>query len=60
MGIGFCIVLAESDVQAALEAFKRIGEDAVRIGHVTAKPGKFVSIPSEGLEGRGDAFESAG
>jgi phosphoribosylformylglycinamidine cyclo-ligase len=57
MGIGFCVVVAESDAQAVLDALKRAGEDAVRIGHVTAKPGKSVSIPSAGLEGSGDAFE---
>ncbi|MGH3164628.1 MAG: phosphoribosylformylglycinamidine cyclo-ligase [Trebonia sp.] len=60
MGIGFCVVVAESDLQVALDTLKRAGEDAIRIGRVTAKPGKFVSIPSEGLEGRGDAFEHVG
>jgi phosphoribosylformylglycinamidine cyclo-ligase len=57
MGIGFCVVVAESDAQTTLDALKRAGEDAVRIGHVTPKPGKFVSIPSVGLEGAGDSFE---
>jgi phosphoribosylformylglycinamidine cyclo-ligase len=60
MGIGFCVVVAESDAPATLDALKRAGEDAVRIGHVTAKPGKFVSIPSAGLEGAGDAFDQRG
>jgi phosphoribosylformylglycinamidine cyclo-ligase len=60
MGIGFCVVVAEPDAQTVLEALKRAGEDAVRIGHVTAKAGKFVSIPSAGLEGAGDAFEQRG
>ena len=60
MGIGFCAVIAESDLQPALDALKRIGEDAVRIGHVTATPGKYVSIPSQGLVGRGDAFKQVG
>jgi phosphoribosylformylglycinamidine cyclo-ligase len=56
MGIGFCVVVAESDLQPALDALKKAGEDAVRIGHVTAKPGKSVSIPSENLTGTGDTF----
>jgi phosphoribosylformylglycinamidine cyclo-ligase len=56
MGIGFCVVVAESDLQPALDALKKAGEDAVRIGHVTAKPGKSVSIPSENLTGAGDTF----
>jgi phosphoribosylformylglycinamidine cyclo-ligase len=59
MGIGFCIVVSESDSRPALDALKRSGEDAVRIGHVTAKPGKSVSIPSEGLTGSGDVFQRA-
>jgi phosphoribosylformylglycinamidine cyclo-ligase len=56
MGIGFCVVVADSDVQPALEALKKAGEDAVRIGHVTEKPGKSVSIPSQNLTGTGDTF----
>lgn len=60
MGIGFCAVVAETDVQPALVALKQAGEDAVRIGHVTAEPGKFVSIPSQGLRGAGDAFGRLG
>ena len=57
MGIGFCVVVDKSDQQAAMAALKRAGEDAVRIGWVTSRPGKSVSIPAEGLIGRGDAFE---
>lgn len=56
MGIGFCVVVAESDLQPALDALKKAGEDAVRIGRVTGKPGKSVSIPSENLVGTGDTF----
>jgi phosphoribosylformylglycinamidine cyclo-ligase len=57
MGIGFCIVLDEADVPAALEALKGAGEDAVRIGKVTAEPGRNVTITAAGLKGKGDAFE---
>jgi phosphoribosylformylglycinamidine cyclo-ligase len=60
MGIGFCVVVAESELQPALDALKQAGEDAVRIGHVLAKPGKSVSIPAEGLIGTGDSFERLG
>jgi phosphoribosylformylglycinamidine cyclo-ligase len=56
MGIGFCVVVPESDLQPALDALKKTGEDAVRIGHVIARPGKSVSIPSENLTGTGDTF----
>jgi phosphoribosylformylglycinamidine cyclo-ligase len=60
MGIGFCVVVAERDAQPALDALKKTGEDAVRIGHVTATPGKSVSIPARGLTGTGDSFSQAG
>jgi phosphoribosylformylglycinamidine cyclo-ligase len=57
MGIGFCVVVGKADQQAALAALKQAGEDAVRIGWVTARTGKTVSIPAAGLTGRGDTFE---
>lgn len=57
MGVGFCVVVGKSEQQAALAALKRAGEDAVRIGWVTSRPGKSVSIPAAGLIGKGDAFE---
>jgi phosphoribosylformylglycinamidine cyclo-ligase len=57
MGIGFCIVVSKNDQQAALDALKQAGEDATRLGWVTARPGKTVSVPSAGLLGHGDTFE---
>jgi hypothetical protein len=33
------------------------GEEPVVAGSVTARPGRYVSIPQAGLLGRGDAFE---
>jgi phosphoribosylformylglycinamidine cyclo-ligase len=57
MGIGYCIVVSKSEQQAALDALKSVGEDPVRIGWVTARPGRSVSIPAAGLYGKGDAFE---
>jgi phosphoribosylformylglycinamidine cyclo-ligase len=57
MGLGFCIVVSKDDQQAALAALKQAGEDAVRVGWVTARSGKTVSIPSAGILGRGDTFE---
>jgi phosphoribosylformylglycinamidine cyclo-ligase len=59
MGIGFCVVVAKTEQQAALDALKGVGEDPVRIGWVTARPGRSVSIPDIGLYGKGDAFEQA-
>jgi len=57
MGIGFCAVVAKSEQEAALDALKTAGEDPVRIGWVTSRAGKSVSIPAAGLYGRGDSFE---
>ena len=57
MGIGFCVVVASQDADKALDALKQAGEDATRIGTVTAEPGKRVTIPAAGLTGRGDTFQ---
>ena len=57
MGIGFCVVVSESEQGKALDALKVAGEDAVRIGSVTSAPGRTVSIPAAGLIGKGDTFE---
>jgi phosphoribosylformylglycinamidine cyclo-ligase len=57
MGLGFCVVVSEADQQAALAALKQVGEDCSRVGSVTARSGKTVSIPSAGILGRGDTFE---
>ena len=54
MGIGFCVVVGEDELQAALDALKAAGEDATRIGTVTGEPGRTVAIPAAGLNGKGD------
>jgi phosphoribosylformylglycinamidine cyclo-ligase len=59
MGIGFCVILAPSRQQAAMTALKNAGEEPVRIGWVTGRPGRTVSIPGAGLTGHGDAFAEA-
>ena len=58
MGTGFCVVVAPSEAQAAIDALKSAGEQPVVAGSVTGRPGRFVSIPPAGLLGRGDAFET--
>ena len=60
MGIGFCIVVGADEEQAALSALSNAGEDATRIGTVTADPGRTVAITAAGLRGKGDTFEQAG
>jgi phosphoribosylformylglycinamidine cyclo-ligase len=60
MGTGFCVIVPPAKQQAAMAALKSVGEEPARVGWVTSRPGRTVSIPSAGLRGRGDAFESAG
>jgi phosphoribosylformylglycinamidine cyclo-ligase len=57
MGTGFCVVVSPSDQQAALDALHRAGEAPARIGVVTARPGRIVTLPSANLTGHGDTFE---
>jgi phosphoribosylformylglycinamidine cyclo-ligase len=57
MGTGFCVVIPAARQQAAMDALKSAGEEPARVGWVTGRPGRYVSIPSAGLRGRGDAFE---
>lgn len=59
MGTGFCVVVSPAETQTALDALKSAGEEPVLAGSVTRRPGRYVSIPSAGLLGRGDAFEAA-
>jgi len=58
MGTGFCVVVSPSDQQAATDALKRAGEVPVRIGIVTDRPGRSVTLPSANLTGHGDTFEA--
>ena len=59
MGTGFCVVVSPSEQQAATEALTSAGEKPVVAGSVTGRRGKYVSLPSVGLLGRGDAFAPA-
>ena len=58
MGIGFCVVVSPAQQQAAIAALRQAGEEPVRIGSVTGRAGRDVTIPAEGLTGHGDAFRS--
>jgi phosphoribosylformylglycinamidine cyclo-ligase len=57
MGTGFCVVVPPAKQQAAMAALKSAGEEPARVGWVTGRSGRTVSIPAAGLLGRGDAFE---
>jgi phosphoribosylformylglycinamidine cyclo-ligase len=56
MGTGFCVVVSPAEAPAAVAALKSAGEQPVVAGSVTGRPGRYVSIPSARLLGRGDAF----
>lgn len=58
MGTGFCVVVSPADAHPALNALTAAGEQPVVAGSVTARPGRYVSIPQAGLLGRGDVFEA--
>ena len=45
MGTGFCVVVSPADAPAALRALTTAGEQPVVAGSVTARPGRYVSIP---------------
>jgi phosphoribosylformylglycinamidine cyclo-ligase len=59
MGIGFCVVLPERDVEAALAILARHNRRAWVIGHAVADPEKSVHLPQHGLIGRGKRFHPA-
>ena len=59
MGIGFCVVVAEGDVDATLAILKRHNRRASVIGHAVADPTKSVQLPREKLVGAGKRFRPA-
>jgi phosphoribosylformylglycinamidine cyclo-ligase len=59
MGVGFCMIVSPSKQQAAVAALKSAGEEPVRVGWVTGRSGRNVSIPTAGLVGRGDIFSAS-
>ncbi len=60
MGTGFAIVVPAARQQAAMAALKSVGEDPARVGWVTGRPGRAVSVPAAGIRGRGDTFDPWG
>ena len=59
MGIGFCVVLPERNVEAALAILARHGRSAWVIGQAVADPEKRVHLPQHGLIGSGKRFRPA-
>ncbi|HEX2150863.1 MAG TPA: AIR synthase-related protein, partial [Stellaceae bacterium] len=59
MGIGFCAVLPERDVEAAMAILARHNRRAWVIGHAVADPEKSVHLPQHRLIGSGKRFRAA-
>ncbi|HWB52220.1 MAG TPA: phosphoribosylformylglycinamidine cyclo-ligase [Stellaceae bacterium] len=59
MGIGFCVVVGEGDVDATLAILAAHGRRASVIGHAVADPAKSVRLPREKLVGTGKKFRAA-
>jgi len=59
MGIGFCVVVAESDADTTLAILARHGRAASVIGHAVVDPTKSVHLPREKLIGTGKRFQAA-
>jgi len=59
MGIGFCVVVAETEADSALAMLARHDRQAWVIGEVTADPTKSVHLPQEKLIGTGKKFRRA-
>ena len=59
MGIGFCIVVAEAEVEAAVAILTRHGRQASVIGHAVADPDRSVQLPQYHLVGQGKRFRMA-
>ena len=54
MGVGFCVVAAESDAQAVIDAAAESGCPAMRIGRTVEDPDRAVTIEPFRLRGRRD------
>jgi phosphoribosylformylglycinamidine cyclo-ligase len=59
MGVGFCVVVAEQDADAALAILARHDRQAWAIGQAVADPSKSVQLPQHNLVGRGKRFRRA-
>ena len=56
MGVGFCVLAAETDCAAILDVLQQHGRDARVIGHVIADDSKSVHLPAQRLIGQGKSF----
>ncbi|MBI2940798.1 MAG: phosphoribosylformylglycinamidine cyclo-ligase [Chloroflexi bacterium] len=60
MGIGFCVVVPERDVERVISIARSHGVEGYRIGYTVADARRTVRLEPLGLIGRGSAFQRAG
>ncbi len=60
MGIGFCIVVGDDDLEQTLEVLRGLGEDPLVLGRATKEHPNEVLMPQVGLVGRKDRFHREG
>lgn len=56
MGIGFCLVVPEEQVEAVMNLLRHAHVEAFRIGYAVADKERKVLIPPKGLVGQGSGF----
>jgi len=59
MGIGFCVILPESQAESAIAIAREHGVDAFVLGRAVAEPRRTVRLLPVGLEGQGSSFVKA-
>jgi phosphoribosylformylglycinamidine cyclo-ligase len=57
MGVGFCVVIPEGDVDGVTRIAREHGYDAWRLGTAVASPERRIRVLPLGLTGAGDHFE---
>ena len=56
MGIGFCMICAEQDVELIISDIKSTGNESFILGKVTSKTPKSILVKELQLEGQGEIF----
>jgi phosphoribosylformylglycinamidine cyclo-ligase len=60
MGVGFTVVVGESEAERALAVLRATGVEAWRLGRAVDDPERRVRVPAERLVGRSKHFDTGG
>jgi phosphoribosylformylglycinamidine cyclo-ligase len=60
MGVGFCIVVAEADLERTLGLLRPLEPDTMVLGRAVADPERKMVLPGPGLSGTGKTFSPLG